>query len=104
MISVVTPVFNRKLDVLRSINSSLELLRNNVVEEIIVVDDASIDGSYESVLIEFREEIDAGSVKLYRIDKNVGVTGAKNLGAGRATGTYIGGGRECGRDKGGGEV
>lgn len=88
-ISVITPVFNRELQVVDSIRSSLKLVTSGVVKEIVVVDDASTDNSYERILNNFSNEIAGGVVKLYRLPKNQGVTGAKNFGASKASGDYL---------------
>jgi glycosyltransferase involved in cell wall biosynthesis len=88
-ISIVTPVYNRKDKVLRSIESSLALVKSGFAKEIIVVDDASSDGSYECIKEFFSEVIEFGLVKLYKLPVNMGVTGAKNFGAKKSTGDYL---------------
>lgn len=88
-LSIITPVYNRKNKVLSSIKSSLSLVQSGYAEEIIVVDDASSDGSYECIEKHFSEEIAQGWVKLYKLPENIGVTGAKNFGARQASGEYL---------------
>lgn len=80
MISIITPTFNRKDQVIKSIKSSLDLIKN-IKGEIIVIDDASNDGTYNFLLKTFKEEIKKKKIKLLRLKKNIGVTGARNTGA-----------------------
>lgn len=88
-ISIVTPVYNRKDKVISSLESSVVLVRNKFAKEIIVVDDASSDGSYECIREHFAQEITSGWIKIYKLPINLGVTGAKNFGAEKASGDYL---------------
>jgi len=78
-VSIVTPTFNRKEILKRSINSSLELLWKNIVNEIIIVDDASTDGTVEFLNKKYYDEINKGVIKVFSLPTNIGVTGAKKL-------------------------
>lgn len=87
--SIVTPVYNRQDKIITSINSSLDLVNNGFAKEIIVVDDASTDGTFEAVATNFSIEISKGVIKLFKLNSNLGVTGAKNYGALKASGDYL---------------
>lgn len=89
MISVVTPTYNRKNKVVLSIESSLKLINEGFFQELIVVDDASSDNTYEFLRKNYSAEISLGVMKVFRLDVNVGVTGAKNFGALKASGDYL---------------
>lgn len=80
-ISIVTPSYDRRDIVDNSINSSLDLIDLGFARELIVIDDGSNDGTYEYLEIKYFNEIKAGKVRVFRLDENVGVTGAKNKGA-----------------------
>jgi len=80
-VSVVIPTFNRS-DVLdRAINSVLS--QTCKVDEIIVVDDGSVDGTRELVSSWRHEKI------VYIAQKNLGVSHARNAGIKRAKGNWI---------------
>lgn len=61
--------------------TSLELLHEGFAEELIVVDDCSDDDTINIINSEFNSEVQSGKLKLHALDKNIGVTGAKNKGA-----------------------
>jgi glycosyltransferase involved in cell wall biosynthesis len=89
-LSIVTTTFNRKDLVVRSIDSSLQFIEqahSNI--ELIVVDDASADQTFEYLKSKYQEELKDGIVKLIRSDVNVGATGAKNLGGLQAKGRWL---------------
>lgn len=89
-ITIVTPVFNRVNDILASIQSSLSFLgESGFLGEIILVDDASSDGSADAVLERYSEVIHAGIIYVVRLPSNCGPTGAKQAGAERARGNWI---------------
>ena len=81
--SVIIPVFNRRQKLLRSIGSVFSLIResdDNV--EIVVVDDASTDGSAEAAR-------SAGADRVIVLEKNLGVTGARNRGIANSRGEIL---------------
>lgn len=88
-VSIITPVYNRKDKVITSVLSSLELVNEGFAKEVIVVDDASTDGSLDAVIEYFAAEIAKEVVKTFKLPKNLGVTGAKNFGASKASGDYL---------------
>jgi glycosyltransferase involved in cell wall biosynthesis len=80
-ISVVIPTFNRQVHTSRAIDSVLAQTRP--VEQIIVVDDGSTDGTAEAVVGQF-----GSAVTLIR-QKNAGVSAARNRGIREAQGEWI---------------
>ena len=80
-ISVVIAVHNRRQLIQETINCLLQQTRR--AEQIIVVDDASTDGTPEAV------ERFGSDVILLRLRNNVGPGGARNVGLERATGEFI---------------
>lgn len=83
MISIVTPTYNRVLKVSRSISSSLRLIKT-IGGELIVIDDASTDDTLKMIKIHYSDEIKSGLLKVFALNENLGVTGAKNYGATKA--------------------
>lgn len=82
MISVVIPTYNRKNSISACVNSVLKQTYPNI--EIIVVDDASVDETYELF-----ENIEDERLFYYRYEINQGACFARNLGAEKAKGDYI---------------
>ena len=72
-IDVVITTFNRRGVVGRAIDSAL----NASVDNVIVVDDASTDGTVKFLADKYRSN---KKVQIHRCKKNIGVTGAKNIG------------------------
>ncbi len=81
-ISVIVVSWNGR-EYLRGCLQSLRQTRASSVHEVIVVDNASIDGSPEMVAAEFPE------VLLLRMDQNLGFARANNLAFERATGSLL---------------
>lgn len=82
-VSVLLPVFNRALLVGRAIASVLNQTFRDL--ELIVVDDASTDGTLE-VLDAFRAD---PRVIIVRSERNLGPAGARNLGIRHSSGRFI---------------
>lgn len=81
--SVIIPVFNRHQKLVRSIGSVFSLVREpDDTVEIVVVDDASTDGSAEAAR-------SAGADRVIVLKKNLGVTGAKNRGIANSQGEVL---------------
>src|SRR3989344_9484832 len=80
-VSVVIPTYNLKSDLLDCIDSIVRQDYKNI--EIIVVDNASTDGTSEAVKKKFPK------VKVIRNKKNLGVTGGANRGVKEAVGAYL---------------
>ena len=87
-VSAVIPTFNRGHCLLRAINSIIA--QTTPVDEIIVVDDGSIDNTYdllvESELLEMRGQLP--NIR-YLYQENKGVSAARNLGIKEAENEYI---------------
>src|SRR5699024_8126307 len=77
LVSVVIPYYNNKLEIQRAINSVLK--QTHKLIEIIIVDDGSNERLEQS-------EIKNKSIKLYRFEKNKGVSAARNYGIEKAKG------------------
>lgn len=88
--SIVTPVFNRKDQVLISLRSSFRFIREcGVPGEVVVIDDASTDGSCEGVCEAFPQELIQGILKVVHLPLNLGVTAAKQEGVREAKGDWL---------------
>jgi glycosyltransferase involved in cell wall biosynthesis len=81
-LSVVIPVFNEKETVLKILGKVLKL---DFVAEVILVDDASTDGTSELL----KQETLDGRVKLFFHDQNRGKGAALRTGFGHATGEIV---------------
>lgn len=83
-ISVVVPAYN----VDRFIAATLDSIQSQTVNdyEVIVVDDASIDGTIDIVQARERED---SRIRLVRHEKNQGVAVARNTGISHSRGEYI---------------
>lgn len=85
LVSVIVPVYNSEI----YLDECIESILNQDFEkyEIIIVDDASTDGSYEIARTYMKKY--PGIVKLYRLEKNSKQGAARNLGIERAMGRYV---------------
>lgn len=88
-ISVVTPVYNRKDVMHRSLRSSLHFVQSGEFLELVVVDDGSSDGSLHEIESQYADVIQSGQLKLIKLAQNVGVSAAKNAGALASQGDWI---------------
>lgn len=79
--TVVIPTYNREALVGRAIRSALVWRAAGFDLDIIVVDDASSDGTVERLERDFASEIGSGALTIVKLPVNRGVTGAKNAGA-----------------------
>lgn len=80
-VSAVIPTFNRRDLVCRAIDSALA--QTFPVDEIIVVDDGSTDGTRETLRKRYGDRI------IYAWQANAGVSAARNRGVSMSTGRYI---------------
>ncbi len=83
LVSVVIPTHNRKEKVKRLLRSILQSSYPKEKLEIIVVDDASTDGTYEEIRREFPD------IKVLRNDKERWLAGSRNIGIKVSRGKYI---------------
>ncbi|CAN5501812.1 hypothetical protein BH10CYA1_BH10CYA1_39690 [soil metagenome] len=81
LVSVITSVFNKERFVVDSINSALNQTYINL--EVIVVDDASTDSSFEQVC-----SLKDPRVKVHRIEHG-GPSVCKNYGYGKSSGAFV---------------
>ena len=80
-VSVIIPTYNRRELVQRAIDSVLA--QTHPVDEILVVDDGSTDGTGEALRARYGERI------RYHRQDNAGVSAARNTGMALATGRYF---------------
>mgnify|MGYP000161386407 CR=1 FL=1 len=80
-VSAIIPTYNRRELVIRAVRSALAQTRT--VEEIIVVDDGSTDGTGEALEAEFGDRI------VYVRQANAGVSAARNRGMAMSRGRHI---------------
>ena len=80
-VSAVIPMYNRRDHIFRAVDSVLS--QTKPVDEVIIVDDGSTDGSYGMVQRRYRNK-----VRIIR-QKNLGVSGARLRGIQEATGEWI---------------
>ncbi len=81
MISVVLLNYNRKDDLYRTLTRIF--WQQHVDFEVVLVDQASTDGSVEMVKSQFP------GVRLFALEENLGVSGGRNFGVEQATGDYL---------------
>src|ERR1700759_5182615 len=83
LVSVVIPTFNRRHLILRALQSVVEQTYPHL--EVIVVDDASTDGT-----VEFLESKHFNvPLRVIRIEQNSGPSAARNKGIACASGKYV---------------
>lgn len=83
LISVVIPTYNRAHVLERSINSVLEQSYSDI--ELIVVDDGSSDNT-DAIMQKYSND---ERVRYHKLDKNAGVSNARNVGASLCRGEWI---------------
>lgn len=83
LVSVIIPTFNRKNKLMRLLDSILESDYPKNKLDIIVVDDACTDGTYDYVKKKY------SNVKIIRNEKEKLISGSRNVGIRNAKGKYI---------------
>lgn len=78
-VDVVITTYNRKDLVPAAIRSALSFLDHSD-GSVIVVDDASEDDTCQTIKAAFNDALKSGKIRLIERTKNIGVTGAKNIG------------------------
>src|SRR5262249_40237659 len=78
--SIITPTFNRRGVIVRSLESSLAFVRAVRNAELVVIDDASRDGTVELLCGRYADEIARGVMTLRVRSTNGGVTAVRNDG------------------------
>lgn len=87
-LSFIVPTYNRK-ELLQETLESIFEIDFDIAYEVIIVDDCSSDGTEEFVKTKYVEQLDSETFKYYFLEKNLGVTGAKNYGASVAKGEWL---------------
>jgi glycosyltransferase involved in cell wall biosynthesis len=82
LVSIIIPTYNDKKDVSRSINSALSQSYKNI--EVIVIDDASKDGTFSYLKKKYRNKI-----LLVKNKKNIKLGGSRNIGINISKGEYL---------------
>lgn len=88
-LSIIIPTFNRRVQAAAAIDSALAWLDTLGQGEVIVIDDASADGTEAAVRADYADRIARDQLSFRRLAENRGVTAAKNEGAARARGTWL---------------
>ncbi|MFA4817331.1 MAG: glycosyltransferase family 2 protein [Parcubacteria group bacterium] len=86
--SIIMPTYNRK----HCIKAAIDSLLNQTYQdfELIIIDDASADGTDECLLKEYQEEIKKGKIKFLKLKENKGPSFARNEGLKMAKNEWIG--------------
>lgn len=87
LVSIVIPVFNVENYVSSSLNSALN--QNFESIEYIIIDDCSTDKSMDIIHDIIMCHPRKRDVRIYKHEKNLGLSAARNTGISKATGTYI---------------
>lgn len=82
-LSIIIPIYNEAKYLRRCLDSVTLLGKGNVIYEVIAIDDCSTDGSDE-ILREYSDR-----VRCFFLEKNEGVSFARNLGIKEARGEYV---------------
>ncbi len=80
-LSIIIPVFNRAA-LLREAIDSVRPAANDIDLDIVIVDDASTDDTWEAIRA-------LGDVRAFRMERNGGQSAARNRGLDEARGTYV---------------
>lgn len=86
-VSVIIPTYNCKEYIKKAIDSALSQTYKDI--EIIVIDDASEDGTYDFILNEYLQKIKDGILKIYKNEKNRERSYSRNFGFEKSSGDYI---------------
>lgn len=84
--TTVITSFNRRHCIEQAIDSALRELPDC---EVVVIDDASTDGTPQFIRDHYSSEIQKGSLSLHCLPSNIGVSGAKNIGYECAQGDWV---------------
>ena len=84
LVSIITPVYNAKDEILECINSVLS--QSYINWELIIVDDCSIDNTVNILKKLAKND---SRIKLIQLENNLGAGFARNIGIKKASGRYI---------------
>ena len=87
--SIIIPTFERRQVLPQSIDSAIAFAHAAGEAEVVVVDDASQDGTAEMVRQRYAQQLASGLIKLMERCINGGVTAARNDGAKAAHGDWL---------------
>jgi glycosyltransferase involved in cell wall biosynthesis len=87
--SIIVPTFERRRLLSQSVDSAIAFANAAGEAEIVVVDDASQDGTVAMVRERYAQQITSGLIKLIERRSNGGVTAARNGGARIARGKWL---------------
>lgn len=85
--SVIMPTRNRAWCISDAIRSALQQTHQNF--ELIIVDDGSEDDTAEVIQRDFPAQLETGAVRYVRLEKNLGVCAARNIGIAHANYDWI---------------
>ncbi|MBL3675738.1 glycosyltransferase [Paracoccus sp. KCTC 42845] len=85
--TVIMPTFNRRWCISNAIASVMAQTHSNF--ELIIVDDASNDGTDYEVMNDFKDQIKQGKIRYLKLPTNVGVSRARNIGLSHADSPWI---------------
>lgn len=87
--SFIIPTFNRLKTVINAIDSAKIFIKSDNYYEIIVIDDCSTDGTYETLCQVYKSDIENDLFKVIKLKQNSGVVAARNEGAKIARGEWL---------------
>lgn len=85
-ITFVITTFNRNDCVVGAIASTLDLFHEN---EVVLIDDNSDDNTIETIKKTFKKQLLTRELRVKKLSRNVGVSGAKNIGYKFARGDWV---------------
>lgn len=85
--SIVMPTFNREWCIEKAIKSALAQTHEKY--ELLIIDDGSEDGTSTRIHRSFSHEILTGKIRYIRLDANVGVCNARNIGVASAKYNWV---------------
>jgi len=83
VVSVIITAYNYDRYIERAIRSCLDQSLSKSLYEIIVVNDCSTDNT-EKILVNYKDQI-----RIYNLEKNIGLAGARNFGIKKALGQFV---------------
>lgn len=88
LLSFVVPTYNRNYLIQETLDSIVSC-NFEVGYEVIIIDDCSQDDTQELVKDKYKNLFDCGVFQYHYLERNIGVTGAKNYGAKIAKGRWL---------------
>ena len=88
LLSFIVPSYNRDYLIHETLNSIISC-NFEFNYEVVIVDDCSSDNTKEIIEIKYQNLLKSGPFSYHYLEKNIGVTGAKNYGASIAKGKWL---------------